>query len=536
MKFGLCAFAGCALAAIYAHDEYGPPGVCEEHLPADCAFAPFLGQQQKQIAAPQRTVFMGGAGGGGKSLIGRMKYVRQLQLENRRMQAAQAQRKRFNSRAWGIYFRRKTKDMLQVWERSKIEFPLIDPDADYNAETKTWVFPNCGGAKFQFSHMEHRDNRYDHKSAEFTYVFFDELSEFEEEMYDYIETRLRTDDPELQPYLQICSASNPDGKHMLWVKKRFIDMAPPETVVRFETELRDGRVKAYEQVFIPSRLDDNPKLMASGEYEMGLLQKPKHIREAILQGNWQYAAGAFLADYLDLSIHAVEDHDPPAGSRIFRSGDWGIRKPSSLSWWYEDADGGLTMFWHLRTVGLNVDQVAAKMKAAEQMFGLWDNDADESKLNFSRSPLDAACFAKHGLSGSVTIAGEFKDHGIRWKPSKKDRYNGAAQIVRRLTTMIPAAFEGAERPWERRRPMLRFQRRCKSPLETLPVLPPDPNDANDVDTTADDHDWDSVMYACLEVPIDHEPAEEDDLALPDDEPKRRGVSGGGGWMNGPWNR
>lgn len=533
MKFGLCASTGCESAAIYAHDAYGPPGVCEDHLPKDCAFAPFLGQQQKFMAAMQRVVFVGGAGGGGKSYLGRMKFSIQLALECDRMSAAQERGERFHSRAWGIYFRRKTKDMLQVWERSKVEFPLIDSDAYFNSEAKMWTFPNCGNAKFQFSHMEHRDNRYDHKSAEFTYIFFDELTEFEREMYEYIETRLRTDDRELEPYLQICSASNPDGKHMLWVKRKFIDVAPPETVVRVETELRDGRITAYEQVFIPAKLDDNPKLMG-GMYETGLINKPKHIREAILNGNWNYAAGAFLSEVWNFDLHAVEDHDPPKGSRIFRSGDWGIRNPYSIGWWYEDQDGALTLFFHIRGTQQNADVVARKVAAVERMFGLWDEDAQESKLNLSRSPLDAACFAKHGLSGSVTIAGEFKKNGVRWKESKKDRYNGAAQIVRRLSTMVPAAFEGAERPWERERPMLRFMKRCKSPLETLPVLTPDPDDANDVDTTADDHDWDMVMYACLEVPISHEPEEEDDLALPDDEPKRS--RSGGGWMNGPWNR
>jgi hypothetical protein len=76
--------------------------------------------------------------------------------------------------------------------------------------------------------------------------------------------------------------------------------------------------------------------------------------------------------------------------------------------------------------------------------------------------------------------------------------------------MIPAAFEGATSPWERERPMLRFMRSCLSPIKTIPVLRADPADANDVDTKADDHDWDMVCYACLENPVKL-PTEEDDF-------------------------
>jgi hypothetical protein len=525
-----CIIAACLAPAIYAHPD-GP--LCEDHLPADCAFAPFLGQQQKFIASTCHTVGYGGAGGGGKSTCGKMKYGHQLAIEQERYQAALEEGRPYNSRAWGIYFRRKTKDMLQVVERAQVEFRALDDALKFNAETKVFTFPSYGGAKFQFSHMEHRDNRFDHKSSEFTYVFFDELTEFEEEMYDYIETRLRTDDPVLEKHLQICWGSNPDGKHMLWVKRRFFDIAPPETVIRFETELRDGRVVERDQVFIPAKLDDNPKLMASGNYEANLIDKPAHIRRAILEGDWQYAAGAYLAEAWIPDLHVVEDHDVPDGVMIARDGDWGMRERFSIGWRYIDRDGAFTYFWHLTGKGMEIEEVCRKIRDIERMFGLWDDENNVSMLNFTRSPLDAQCFAKHGMSGAVTIAGEFLKHGVKWRPSKKDRYNGAAQILRRLRTMVPAAFKGATHPTERARPMLRFMRRCRSPIETLPLLPPDPNDPNDVDTHADDHDWDMTMYGCLEVPIAHKVERDDSWDIPDDEPTR---SKRRGWEHGPWTR
>jgi hypothetical protein len=533
-KFGWCA-DGCGNVAVYAR---GSENVCEKHLPPT-PFAPFLGQQTLFMQRRERIVFYGGAGGGGKSLCGRMKFVQQLMLENQRAADAEEKGERFVSRAWGVYFRRKTKDMRQVWDRSHDEFPRIDPDAVANSESMTWTFPNCGGAKFQFSHMEHPLNRYDHKSAEYSYAFFDELTEFEEEMFSYIDTRVRTDDPVLDPYLQVCAGSNPDGKHMAWVKRRFIDCAPPETVVRVETKLRDGRVVPVDQVFIPAKLDDNPKLMASGQYEASLLNKPAHVREAILNGNWNFASGGFFSEVWDSTYHVVADHEPPKGAMIFRAADWGIRSPGSIGWFYVDSDGAMTCFRHLRFQGLTVDKVALKIRDVERFLGLWDEEENSSRLNFARNPLDAQCFAKHGIggvSGALTIAGEFKKRGIHWKASKKDRYNGLAQITRRLGGFVEAAFEGAEHPTEVRRPLLRFCETCTSPIETIPVIMPSDNDPNDVDTKADDHDVDMTMYACLEVPIAHAKDPDDDMGpLEDDDfdaPKRkyRGLG------DGPWTR
>ena len=497
---------------------------------------PFIGQQTKFVHSRKRVVFYGGAGGGGKSFWGRLKFIQQLELENARCAEAEDRGEKHRSRAWGVYFRRKTKDMLQVWERAKQEFEDYDPDVEPNEQTKTLTFPNCGGAKLQFSHMEHRDNRFDHKSAEFTYVFFDELTEFEEEMFDYIDTRVRTDDPVLEPYLQVCAGSNPDGKHMAWVKRRFVDIAPPETVVRVETKLTDGRIYNYDQVFIPAKLEDNPKLMASGQYEASLLNKRPAVREAILRGNWNFASGGFFSDVWDSTIHVCPDHKPPKGAKIFRAGDWGIRSPGSIGWFYEDSDGGLTMFRHLRFQGLGVEKVSRLIRATEMSLGLWDSETNQSKLNFTRSPLDAACFADHGIdspSGKVTIAGEFKKHGVRWKASKKDRYNGLAQIMMRLERMIPAAFEGATNPTEIERPMLRFCESCTSPIETIPVIMPDENDPNDVDTKADDHDVDCLQYACLEVAIEHEKEEGWSNDIEDDYAPVRGRAAAGGLGDGP---
>lgn len=498
-RHGRCERPGCEREAIFRVRAEKWCLQCKEE--AKVVFAPFLGQQEKFLQRRERVVFTGGAGGGGKSVILQAKFGQQLDLEHRRWKA----NKNHRSKAWGVYFRRTSPDFKQAVQRSYDFFPALDKAAKFNSNEHTWTLPSCGGAVFEFAHMEHPSDRFKYKSREFTYIAVDEGSEFEELMVEYIETRLRTSDRELEPFLQLCIGSNPDGPHMLWLRERFIEPCPPETVMQIETKLRDGRVLTYEQVFIPSRLDDNPILMESGTYEASLINKRPEIRRAILDGDWYISAGAYLVNVWRQELHVCEDHDPPKGAKVFRAADWGVMSPSSIGWWYEDADGGLTCFAHLRTVGLTVDKVCEKIRAIESRYGLWDEVNDRSLINFARNPLDNACFGTgQGLIGARTIAKDFASRGIRWIPARKgpgSRIQGASQIVQRMSTMIPAAYEGATEPTERERPMLRYCRSCVSPIKTLPVLAADKDNANDVDTDGDDHDWDMTMYACLEKPL-----------------------------------
>ncbi len=536
-RHGCCQEPGCELPAIYAW-EYR---VCQKHKPPNVVFAPFCGQQEKFFQRRERWVLYGGAGGGGKTQCGLVKFGQQLAVEAARFQQARREGRKFQSVAWGGYFRRVAPNFKQAVQRSRAYFEAMDPAAYYHENDRAWYFPSCGNAVFNFATMEHEDDRLKFKSHEFTYIFVDELTEFTETQIDYLDTRLRTIDPYLEPLVQFCAGTNPDGVGLLWVRDRFVEPVPPETVVRVETKLRDGRVVKYDQIYIPAKLDDNPLLMASGTYEASLMNKRPEVREAILNGNWYYGmSGTFLQNVWDSRLHVVENHEIPPGAKVSRWADWGIGHASSIGYFYEDRDGGLTCFAHLRTVGLTVDKVCEKLKAIEREYGLWDEDAECSGLNFQRNPLDTACFGSgQGLMGARTIAKDFASCGFRWIKAKKgpgSRLLGASQILLRLSTMIPAAFTGATDPTERERPMLRFMQRCASPIKRLPALRTDPDNPDDVDKDAgDDDDWDMCQYGCLQNAMEMpEPKDEewDDDDVPAPRPVRKNV----GLGEGPWTK
>jgi hypothetical protein len=457
---------------------------------------PFPGQQTKFFERTEREVFYGGAGGGGKSVCGMGKFGQQLAVEQARFARGEITR----SKAWGVYFRRTMPDLRQAIERSFQFFEAIDPEAQYNVNDHIWTLPSCGDAHFQFAHIEHERSKYKYKSSEWTYVFVDELTEFTETMYEYLDTRIRTTDPVLEPMLQLCSGSNPDGPGLLWVRRRFIEGKQPEVVYRKVITLSDGRKRSYDSIFIPAKLTDNPVLYRSGTYEASLLTKRPEVREAILHGNWYINPGAFLANVWDTAVHVVPNHPVPKNAKVVRSCDPGIGAPSSVTWYYVDRNGGLTGIHNLYLKNHDATMLAMRIKEVEQHYGWWDEDNNVSTLH---GPMDEDAFNR-SMVGGPSYAEAMRKCGVRWKRSRKDRFNGAAEIVRRLSARVKDV-DGVEKP------LLRYMERCKAPIETLPVLQSDPNDPNDVDTKGEDHCWDEVMYQCLDRALpNREPKDDDD--------------------------
>jgi hypothetical protein len=475
---------------------------------------PYPGQQTKFFVSPEDVVFYGGAGGGGKSLLGKMKFSHQLVHEHERFRKGDIKR----SKAWGLYLRRKTPDLMQAVEESMEYFPQIDDRAKFNANDLVWIFPSCGGARFQFGHMQHEDDRFKYKSSAYTYLFFDELTEFTTKQYMYMQSRLRVagvvvdgvpvPDP-LEKLLQCCAGSNPDGEGLLWVRDMFIEDKTPEQVYRTRYVLENGQERFKDQVFIPARLRDNPPLYASGTYEVQLRGLPADIREAILEGNWYYASGAFLARIWDSKVHVCEDHDVPSGVRMYRSADYGYNAPSSVTWWYVDRDNVLTAFYNLYVTEHTPEMLGDRIKEVEQEFGIWDDHNDVSTIS---GPLDSSCWNKE--SSGTTIASRLNGRGCKFYKARKgplSRKNGAIEIISRMQARVKSHEAPDDRSKDR--PLIRWMRRCGAPIRTLPVLRPDPNDRDDVDTKGEDHCWDETRYMCLARPLrfekEHDPDEDD---------------------------
>jgi len=161
--------------------------------------------------------------------------------------------------------------------------------------------------------MEHETDKYDHKSAEYAFIGFDELTSFLESQYLYLFSRARTSiiDPltgEPIP-VRVRSGTNPGDIGHEWVKRRWAAWLASDDellalgqqraalyevkwVLRDEESDRDvfvpqGTENALSRQFIPARLTDNPKLLETDPtYYARLMALPLVERMQLLHGDW----------------------------------------------------------------------------------------------------------------------------------------------------------------------------------------------------------------------------------------------------------
>ena len=263
-------------------------------------------KQRLFLLLPQREAFYGGAAGGGKSdalLMGALQYVDIPKYS-------------------AIIFRKSLTDLQlpgALIDRS-MEW-LLNTDAVFR--NNAWHFPS--GAIIQFGYLRDELAKFRYQGAEFQYIGFDELTQFYEDDYLYLRSRLRRprcpvhagnvvdgknvplpDDPDCptcQEYgaisrvpLRMRAAANPGGIGHLWVKKRFdigpwiesVDRKgkPVYRTIRGKTAFIGRNAK---RPFVPAVLTDNPYL-DQAEYRESLRELDPVTREQLLNGDWSVTA------------------------------------------------------------------------------------------------------------------------------------------------------------------------------------------------------------------------------------------------------
>ena len=227
------------------------------------------------LTLPHKEVLFGGAAAGGKSFA--------LMLDSLLF----VDRPEYNA----ILFRQTFQDLAlpgALIDLSKQM--LMGTDAKWNGSEHFWLFPS--GATINFGYLKSADDKYRYQSTEFHYIAFDELTQFKQDDYTYLFTRLRKQEGSDIP-LRMRAASNPGGVGHEWVFERFlpIDKEMLEHVLRQPLERRyyekEGRA------FIPAFIADNPHIDVS--YYDSLDQADPVTRAQLLNGDWyiQPTGGVF---------------------------------------------------------------------------------------------------------------------------------------------------------------------------------------------------------------------------------------------------
>lgn len=158
---------------------------------------------------------------------------------------------------------------------------LYDTDAKWKDKEHTWHFP--AGSTLTFGFIDNTNDKYKYQSAEFHYIGFDELTQFRQEDYRFMFSRIRRLEGSQVPS-RMRSASNPGGFGHDWVKLRFIIEG-----------MKAGRV------FLPARLDDNP-YVDKEDYIQSLSELDPVTLAQLLAGDWdvQPSTGFFQRNWFNI--------------------------------------------------------------------------------------------------------------------------------------------------------------------------------------------------------------------------------------------
>lgn len=198
-----------------------------------------------------------------------------------------------NPRFKGIIFRITNKELEQsLIPRSKEYYPSFG--GRFNETLNKWTFYDATGKKalgwIILSYLETLDDAREHDTAEYNYIGFDELTHFDMQVYIYMLSRNRTNDPDLPAIMR--AATNPGNKGHIWVRQRFVEPFPEGG------KLIKDPVSGLRRVFIKATAKDNPILhILNPDYYNSLeelkLVSPAEYRAKALGDWWVFSGQVF---------------------------------------------------------------------------------------------------------------------------------------------------------------------------------------------------------------------------------------------------
>lgn len=461
-----------------------------------------------------------------------------------------------------VIFDRGYKNLADVIKKSKVMVPKIFPGAKFLASMTDlkWVFP--GGEQLLFRHIKRLSDYDDYHGHEYSFIGFNELTNFPtSELYDKMgscnrasfipldhspgvtaQDRVDVEEAELlgDAYpehvkekllppipLVTFSTTNPMGPGHTWVNKRFIIPAPSGVPVLtkqivFDPQLGEEREVSRSRVHIFGSYKENTKLDAKYVAWLDAITDP-NIRAAWFKGDWSITSGGALNDLWKASHHVLPRFKIPSGWHVVRSFDWGSSHPWACGFWAvsngEEVDtargllslpkGSLVRFSELygaqtvkdhqgnmvinygsnKGLGLSAPEVGRRIfEKQEKLLG----EGWIKRLPVP-GPADGQIFNADAQEGkNNSIAKMMAEEGIEW--TRANKAPGSRKIgLQVFRAALSASLLGEGRG-------VYIMDNCKSFLATVPDIPRDEDDIEDVDTNCEDHIYDEARYMLTDDP------------------------------------
>jgi len=422
-------------------------------------FKPNKGPQTQFLASAEREVFYGGARGGGKSYAMLVDPLRYCTKQNHR----------------ALLIRKTMPELRDMITHSQRLYGKAYPGARWREQEKEWRFPS--GARIEFGYADNMTDALRYQGQSYTWIGIDELPQYPTpDIYNFLRSSLRSVDPAIPVFMR--ATGNPGNVGSQWVREMFVNPSQPNVPFHISIDTPTG-IKKITRRFIPAKLQDNPYLMQTEDYYAMLSSLPEVQRKQFLEGDWDAFENSAFPEF-NKDIHTTEPFDIPRSWTRFRSCDWGYSSPACVLWFAIDWDNHLWVYRELYRNKMTADVFAKQVMNMEH--------GEYIKYGV----LDSSTWARRGDVGP-SIAETMIQEGCRWRPSDrspKSRVNGKMELHKRLK------FDE-----ELEQTRIKIFTTCTNLIRTLPLLPVDNNNPEDVDTDAEDHAYDALRYGVMSRPV-----------------------------------
>lgn len=365
----------------------------------------------------------------------------------------------------------------------------------YNGARHEMALPN--ESVIHFRHCAFVADMYNYKGAEIQWLYFDELTSFEYEIYDFLKTRLRAK-KSLGVVPVVRSSSNPGDIGHGWVKKMFVDAAPyMEIFTRTVESKATGRKKVFQMQYIPSLATENPHI--GDDYIFQLEAKPEALRNALLYGDWNAFEGQVFTEWMDvpkhyrdrIGTHVIEPFEIPLSWPRYMSFDHGYSRPFSVGWWAVDPHGRAYRYREWYGCENGRANTGLKLTPRQIVDGILSRETYERENNLRIDRIaDPAIFDRsRGDSVAQLMEPVGGAPGIYFRPGENNRLSGKMEMHERLR------FDAEGKPH------LYVFSTCTDFIRTIPTLPYSLTKVEDVDSNAEDHAYDETRYFLMARPM-----------------------------------
>ena len=428
----------------------------------------------------------------------------------------------------GVLFRQTYKQLSDVITKTKKWFPQIWPGARFNGSEHKWVWPS--GEELLLRQFKRDDDYWNYHGHEYPWIGWEELCNWPDDTgYKRMFSCCRSSTPGMPRMIR--ATTNPYGPGHNWVKMRFL---PATTNMKVRRELKDERgIPEPPRLSIFSRLEENLILLKEDpDYinKIAAAARNEAERKAWLEGSWDIVAGGMFDDVWDPAFNVVRPFVIPDRWPIDRSFDWGSSRPFSVGWWARSNGEDV-----LLKNGQWRSTVRGDLFRIHEWYG-WTGKPNEGRQMLAtdiargmvereikwgyRIPGDGSyCRVKGGVADSQIFAAEngnciavdmktkvrledgVRYKGIYWGEADKrpgSRHTGWVQMRQMIKNAHPTilGLNAEEKPiyGPREKAGLYIFDNCEQWIRTVPVLPRDEDDPDDVDTRTEDHIADETRY------------------------------------------